>query len=627
MKYNSLEFYLASFLILIFFTDVHSQKGEIKIAFMADVHLSDVYGTLNDIGFKGILNPKNGKYGIIRSMDAQLHSTRLFNENYFVFKAALDDAAKRGIKIIALPGDFSDDGQPINIRGLNRILEEYSEKHGMSFFLTTGNHDPTRPFADKGGKPDFLGKGGKTQPIMSEMGMYDSNPDKEHHVLISEDVRELGYEEIVKGLWSHGFFPKSDYPYWETPFSDYRYEDYGLEKATRASLLENRMYQQDSNTTSFDVSYLVEPVDGIWLLALDANVYVTKVNSSEYQGTGIGYNQVLKYKRHLISWTRKVAEEAKRLNKTLIAFSHYPIVDFNDGASEEIKLLFGDSGLQSHRIPDKEVAEVFADTGLKIHLGGHMHLNDIEVHTSANGNTLTNVQVPSLAAYKPSYTIIASVSADEVLKLSTVVLDTVPKFDTFFELYHKEHEYLKSIGKQGLWKTEILTSEDYIDFTKWHLKELVRLRLMQEWPEKLKNLLLALNGDQLYVLLHSDLGFSESDFDDNIESIEQKPGWKKARGISEKELQQKGLHLKDLANWNGSDLIYDFYRIRSADTMAFDDIGANRIMQYLNLFKERKSVVVTPNKYLKELKIFSRIFLKSMNGLTTNKLEISVTKI
>ncbi|KPM32184.1 Calcineurin-like phosphoesterase [Croceitalea dokdonensis DOKDO 023] len=584
--------------------------GETKIAFMADVHFLDVHGTLGDVGYKGILNPRDSTYSLIRSMDAQLHSTRLFNENYFSFKAALDDAVKRGIKIIVLPGDFSDDGQPINIRGLKTVLNRYSREYGLSFFLTTGNHDPTRPFGDKGGKVDFLGEGGKAQPIMSQQGMFNANRKKEHPVIISKEVREMGYEEIVNELDLHGFFPKSVYRYWETPFSDYTYEEYSLEKATAASLLKNRWYQQGSNATPLpDVSYLVEPIEGVWLLALDANVYLPKTNPSEYHGAGIGYNQVLKHKQHLVHWTREVAKEAKRLDKTLIAFSHYPMVDFNDGATEEMKLLFGENGLQVHRVPDQQVAEVFADAGLKIHFGGHMHLNDIGVHTSVNGNTLTNVQVPSLAVYKPAYTFI-KLKNNGVLKLKTVVLDTVPDFDSFFKLYQEEHKYLKSLGDQQLWKTEILASKDYKTFTQWHLKELIRLRLLKEWPEKLRKLLLNLNGAQLYVLLHSSIPLSDSDFDDNLKSLAKTAVWKKAREAAENRLQKNGLRLQDFLAWDGNDLIYDFYRIRMADSLAFEDISNERIQQYASFFKEKE--VLHNNPYLRELELFFIIFSKSM---------------
>src|SRR5690349_9410166 len=71
-----------------------------QIAFMADVHLQDVYGNLGD--FAGLPNSKSHKSATIRTMYAQLTSTRLFNENYFAFRAALDDAFTRGVRIIAL---------------------------------------------------------------------------------------------------------------------------------------------------------------------------------------------------------------------------------------------------------------------------------------------------------------------------------------------------------------------------------------------------------------------------------------------------------------------------------------------------------------------------------------------
>ena len=154
--------YLSFFLSL--YTEVskaQSTPTKIKIAFLADVHFQDIYGTLQDSDYKGITNPKNGKHTLLRTMESQLHSTRIFNENYFAFLAALDDIVQRGIKIVALPGDYSDDGQPLHIRGLRQILTDYTKKYGIQFFITTGNHDPAGPFAQESGKNDFLGIGRK----------------------------------------------------------------------------------------------------------------------------------------------------------------------------------------------------------------------------------------------------------------------------------------------------------------------------------------------------------------------------------------------------------------------------------------------------------------------------------
>ena len=102
-----------------------------QVAFMSDVHFENIYGDLKSAQFSGIPT-KDGKNATIRTMYAQLTSTRLFNENYFAFRAALDDAYGKGIRLVALPGDYSDDAQPINIDGIAAILTEYQAK-GMRF--------------------------------------------------------------------------------------------------------------------------------------------------------------------------------------------------------------------------------------------------------------------------------------------------------------------------------------------------------------------------------------------------------------------------------------------------------------------------------------------------------------
>lgn len=98
-----------------------------SVAFMADVHFQDVYGDLKSSAFKGVPTA-SGMFATIRTMYAQLTSTRLFNENYFAFRAALDDALARGVKLVAFPGDFSDDGQPLNVNGFRAVLAEYEKK-------------------------------------------------------------------------------------------------------------------------------------------------------------------------------------------------------------------------------------------------------------------------------------------------------------------------------------------------------------------------------------------------------------------------------------------------------------------------------------------------------------------
>lgn len=146
---------------------ITSSDKTFQIAYMSDVHFHDVYASFEDGSFKG-LPSANGKNATIRTMQAQLTSTRLFNENYFAFITALDDAVARGLKTVVISGDFSDDGQPVHLRGLQKLMEAIAKGtvcvSSLPSVITIRNsRSPTRR-----GRPDYLGANGKNQPIFSK---------------------------------------------------------------------------------------------------------------------------------------------------------------------------------------------------------------------------------------------------------------------------------------------------------------------------------------------------------------------------------------------------------------------------------------------------------------------------
>ena len=611
-------------LLLLSCKTTNTSSTPVQIAFMADVHLLDVFGELKDIDYRGV-EFGNGKKAIVRTMDAQIRSTRLFNENYFAFLSALDEVVKRGIKYVVLPGDFSGDGQPLNIRGLNQILEDYSENYGISFFAITGNHDPTRPFGDKGGKLDFLGKNGKAQPILSEPHWHGVDSIMEHPPLLSSDIREAGYKEIMDILRDHGFFPKEEYLFWATPFSNYGYEGYSLSLAREAAAFEQRHHTiGSSNMVLPDVSYVVEPIQDIWLLAIDANVYLPKGDGKEFHGSGIGYNRVVKHKKHLVKWVGQMVKEAHRLNKTLIAFSHYPMVDFNDGASKEIQKLFGDTAFQSHRVPDEMVSEILADTGLKIHLGGHMHLNDTGVHTTREGNTLINIQTPSLAAYPPAFKVL-TIYDKEALGIETVVLDSVPGFDIFFDLYRREHSFLLEQESENTWDDGILDAKTYYEYTRNHLQNLVHLRFLQkEWPAGPKRILTTFTGHQLLALSHINKEFNHEELEKVLQGDESDPAWQTAVAKAEAQIIENNFKVDDFKSWKGDAFVLTLYAVRNADKIALKDIEPQRVDQYRliaeSMLRNRESEVLEP------LRLFVTIFKKQFKGAPASHFYMDLTK-
>ncbi|MGH8085293.1 MAG: metallophosphoesterase [Lysobacter sp.] len=589
-------------------------RAPVQIAFMPDIHFHDVYAEFQDGSFPGVRNPRNGRNATIRTMQAQLTSTRLFNENYFAFIAALDDAVARGVKYIALPGDFSDDGQPVHMRGLVGILDDYSEKHGIEFFAAPGNHDPVRPFERPGGKDDYLGtdpvtgETGFPQPIYSRGGNADcSAPYAGESARVgasycTQEVRHLGYAGITKVLAKHGFMPKPQYLYYETPYSTYSYDDYNYRAALEQTAWANRQYEicQTFCKTVTDTSYVVEPVEGVWLVSLDANVYVpTGPGRNDFTGSGNqGYNAMLRHKPHVVEWLRSVVTRGEARGKQVIAFSHFPMAEFYNGASDDIEALLGADAMQLVRRPAEDTARVLAETGLKVHVGGHMHFNDMAVRDYGRDTALFNIQAPSLAAYVPAYKLMTLDGTDQV-EVETVRLDEVPRFDELFDLYRAEHAY----AKPAQWSLSILEATSYGDFTYRYMTELVRLRLLNDdWHCDMRELVKSpLTGADLLVSsqLQTEVTLKElantgeraglsTDFFDCLSdaggSGASNPAFApdlaaaeaKARALA----RANGMQLEDLAQWQALEMVGDFVRLANAGDLALADISAERAAHY-----------------------------------------------
>ncbi len=599
-----------------------------SVAFLPDIHFHDIFGEFADGTFEGLPTTFGGmqRMATIRTMEAQLQSTRLFNENYFALLAALDDVVAKGIRWIALPGDFSDDGQTVHLRGLRKILDYYHDQYGLEFFAAPGNHDPTTPFRSAAGKRDFLGPQGRPQPVftpdhpacLEPGGLAYPEGISPHPVICSHDIEELGYEGVLEFMREYGLMPKAEYLYFETPYSDYGAGPYQFDEALVQADLALRQYEiclqgtggpykKPHFTQCFevaDLTYLVEPVAGLWLLAIDANVYVPRSTADErqpesannFEGSGsAGYNRMITHKQHVVAWIADVVQRAETEGKTLVAFSHFPMTEFYDGAQALVPDLFDSDGtFQQRRMPTASTSLVLARTGLKLHIGGHMHQNDTGVITDEeNGHTLINVQAPSLAAYKPAYKIL-HLFTDLRAEIETILLDDVAHFRTLFPHYEAEWNYLDSVDYPRIWNKEVLGAVNYAEYTNWHMRELARLRFFPgEWPEDLQQVFPSLSGWEMVVLSQlSPAVITNPTFSLQMiqhQDVSQWPDslrltWQAAELSALVIAKQSGWEAADF-RWTGQELVLDFYRLQNADELALIDISPDRMRQYALLWE------------------------------------------
>lgn len=512
------------------------EKRVCKIAIIADAHLQDIEEY-----------PK-----LIRSMESQVQSTRLFNENYFAFISALEDVVKQGISLVILPGDLTDDGQLINQEAMKRILNKYARLYGISFFVTTGNHDPINPHGTECTRYDFLTNTGKLTAMTSDKSLKDKGID------VDIMLHSAGYAEEMACYAQFGFFPKPEYLYWESPFSSYKYESYAYEQALAESSINNRRYVLCDSVMANDASYLVEPIKGLWLLSIDGSVYLPdgiQKGKQQYKGAGLGYKNVMKYKPFLLPWVEKIAKKAKQNGKVLIAFSHYPLIDFNKGASQLIGTYWGKDKFELSRIPEDSIAEAFHKAGIRVHIAGHMHLNNIGVKKGKNGECLYNIQVPSIVTCIPAYKIL-TISDINTISVSTHILDNVPEYKNLFPLYEKEYTNTLLSTKKPIWNNQILKSKNYVEYCAWHFKDLVRTRFI---PSDLPNVI-----------------------------------WERLNKTD------KGALLL-------SELVLDLYRLRYAGELARKSITKEKLSQYKQMFNEFRNQS-TSSEFIKQMTALEQIF-------------------
>ena len=315
-----------------------------RLAIIADPHLHNVRGDYRCGRIPAERLPDGME---LRTLADTVQSTRLFNESEPGFRAVLDDIARRGVRYVVVVGDYSDDGQDESVAASLALMQSYADRFGMQFFSTVGNHDVYA----------YSGRSLDRSFLLAEGGTFlvsGSKPDGDG-VLFNPAMRCRSYaESLPRGL---GFFRSGAELHWESPFGPS--DDLADRQYTLASA-DGRHIRR-----FVDASYLVEPVEGVWLLSIDGNVFVPRdgefaLAEEEFDdSTDAGYNALVAHRPYMLDWIADVSRRAARLGKRLISFAHYPAVDPFDGTFDDEQRLFGRT-IFVRRTPSSTTAALLA---------------------------------------------------------------------------------------------------------------------------------------------------------------------------------------------------------------------------------------------------------------------------
>lgn len=305
----------------------------------------------------------------LRPLGETMASTRVYNESVPAMRAALEAMAARGIALVLILGDLTDDGQAADLDLARSILADY-EARGMRFLMVPGNHDM---FGMRGRD---LVQGwlveGRVQRRASAPGFDVLDP----------GMRQLGYPEALARLPGLGFTPDPRDLHWESPFGTADWDA--------------RVYELEGRR-QIDASYLVEPVEGVWILSLDANHFPPRAvparGALEPVGdpSTLGWGPVLADRPYLAAWMADVAGRARDGGKRLIAMSHYPMLEPADRALALDLPLHGRAADPAR----DAVAEALRRTGIGHVFTAHYHVAADLWLGGPDGRVLANHAVPS----------------------------------------------------------------------------------------------------------------------------------------------------------------------------------------------------------------------------------------
>jgi 3',5'-cyclic AMP phosphodiesterase CpdA len=516
------------------------------VAVIADAHYHDLEG---DYGFEGV--DIAAKRLAVRSWAETRASTRVFNESFQALPAALEEIASRGIRHVVLLGDYTDDGQRQTTQSVRRLLEEYRHKHRLSFYAIPGNHDVFGPHGRHQTK-GFLSGSGTSITVTSDLQVAQANLPQSRQ---SDRMYCEGYPAGLLPMSSFGLFAQPEYLHWESPFG-------------RSDSIEERQYRvssKDGRSTFslMDASYLVEPEEGLWLLMIDANIFEPRNGHSDpfceetfIDSTAAGWNALLRLKPFLIDWISDVHARAKRLGKTVLSFSHYPVIDPFDDTTGLETALFGRTNV-ARRTPLKAVAETLVATGMTAHFSGHLHVEGT-TRRNVEGRELVNIAVPSLVAFPPAFKIVRP--GKSMPDVETVGLFKLSLDPRLLALYRQESAF------RGEAPNAAFEAQSYGDFLFAHTRALVTHRYFpREWPPEWVEQMSTANLAEISLLLPT---------------LQAADG---GSGVLMAERQRCEVTPEALAATSMMDLVTDWYCLRQAGALALPFISAERLAIYRHL--------------------------------------------
>lgn len=179
------------------------------------------------------------------------------------------------------------------------------------------------------------------------------------------------------------------------------------------------------------LSYIVEPVQGLWLFGMDSCRY-RENKKNKYPITGG------KFYKQTLAWIEAMLILARKQNKAVIGIAHHSIIEHYKGQKKYMPNYIIDNY--------KEISRMFAFYGMKVIFTGHHHAQDITVNNWQNNNKILNlydVETGSLAMPPFPYREVSI--SNNTMSIKTKKIYSIPSIPNDLQKYGENFIYLSSV--------------------------------------------------------------------------------------------------------------------------------------------------------------------------------------
>jgi 3',5'-cyclic AMP phosphodiesterase CpdA len=208
-----------------------------------------------------------------------------------------------------------------------------------------------------------------------------------------------------------------------------------IDQATFKSIYNDFGYGEAISSDPSSLSYVAEPVKGLWLIGMDACRYNENPNSY-HAVTGGRFNE------STLKWVEEQLNAANEKGIEIIGFMHHGILEHYDKQAK----FYGEYVIEDYG----KISKLFAEKGMKLVFTGHYHAQDIVKKDYGNAKLIYDVETGSLVTF-PCPIRKVNLNARNV-KISTKRINYIETHPENFENFSKEYVWsgIEGIAKKAL---------------------------------------------------------------------------------------------------------------------------------------------------------------------------------